>query len=243
MRTRLSLTCFCAFLVCGSLCVAVRADEKEYQQGIMLDTGEYDWCHHDCAPFDRPTTFYCVQVADRILIGSRSADWVWMYDSSQMRRFKGQPISIRYDERSMRIIRTDGKDMQLSQNYSRNVFSRPECIAEVHRHWLQQFEPVKRPSTVPSEAVLVPLGPRPFFKSYGPHFWVNCTFESNPNRDVCTSWDEAGVKSREHEYVNSTDHLPVYQADLVIDPLTTELDYQIRLKSGAILEEVAANSR
>ena len=159
-----------------------------------------------------------------------------------MRRFKGQPISIRYDERSMWIIRTDGKDMQLSQNYSRNVFSRLECVAEVHRHWLQQFEPVKRPSTVPSEAVLVPLGPRPFFKSYGPHFWVNCTFESNPNRDVCTSWDEAGVKSREHEYVNSADHLPVYQTDLVIDPLTTALDYQIRLKSGAILEEVAAKS-
>jgi hypothetical protein len=60
---------------------------------------------------------------------------------------------------------------------------------------------------------------------------------------VCTSWDEAGVISRELEYVNSANHLPVYQADLVIDPLTTQLDYQIRLKNGAILEEVTAKSR
>jgi hypothetical protein len=243
MRIRLSLTYFCALLVWGALCVAARADEKEYQQGTMIDTGEYDRCHHDCGPFDRPTTFYCVQVADKILIGSRSADWVWMYDSSQMRRFKGQPISIRYDDRSMWIIRTDGKDMQLSQNYSQDVFSRPECIVEVHRHWLEQFELVKRPSTVPSEAVLVPLGPRPFLKSYGPHFWVNCAFEANPNRDVCTRWNEAGMTFGEHEYVNSADHLPISETVFLIDSLTTKLDYQIRLKNGVILEEVASKAR
>jgi len=232
-----------AILVCVSVCLAARADEKKYQQGIMIDTGEYDWCHHDCAPFGRSTNFFCIQVADKILIGSRPDDWVWMYDSSQMRRFRGQPISIRYDERSMWIIRTDGKDMQLSQDYSRNVFSRPECVAEVHRHWLQQFEQVKRPSTVQPEAVLVPLGPRPLFKNYGPHFWVSCTFELNTNRDVCTTWDEAGVKYRELECVNSADRLSVHQGDLVIDPLTTQFDYEIHLKNGTILEAVTAKSR
>jgi len=243
MQTRVSLTCFLASLVCVSICLAARPEENKYQQGIMIDTGEYDWCHHDCAPFDRPTNFFCVQIGDKILIGSRSADWIWMYDSSQMRRFKGQPISIRYDQRSMWIIRTDGKDMRLSQDYSQNVFSRPECVAELHRHWLQQFEQVKRPSTVPTEAVLVPLGPRPLFKSVGPHLWVSCTFESNVNRDVCTTWDESGVKHRELEYVNSADHLAVNQADLMIDPLTTEFDYQIHLKNGAILEKVTTKSR
>jgi hypothetical protein len=243
MRTRLPLKCIFAFLVYGSICLAARPEENKYQQRMMIDTGEYDRCYHDCAPFDRPTNFFCVQVADKILIGSRSADWIWMYDSSQMRRFKGQPISIRFDERSMWIIRTDGKDMQLSQDYSRDVFSRSECVAEVHRHWLQQLEQVKRPSTIPTEAVLVPLGPRPLFKSVGPHFWVSCTFESNVNRDMCATWDESGVKYRELEYVNSADHLPVNQSELMIDPLTTQLEYQIHLKNGAVLEEVTAKSR
>jgi len=80
------------------------------------------------------------------------------------------------------------------------------------------------------------------FKSVGPHFWVSCTFESNINRDMCTTWDESGVKYKEREYLNSADHLPVNQADLMIDPLTTQLDYEIHLKNGTILEEVAAKS-
>jgi hypothetical protein len=243
MRIRLSLTWLCAFVVCSSLGFAARPDENKYQQGTMIDTGEYDWCHYDCGPFDRPTTFYCIQVSGKILIGSRSADWFWMYDSSQMRRLKGQPISIRYDERSMWIIRTDGKDMQLSQNYLQNVFSREECIAEVHRHWLKRFESITRPNAVSSGAVLVPLGPKPHFNSYGSHFWVKCTFESNPDRDTCTRWDEGGGRISEHEYVNSANHLPVSQTDLVVDPLTTELGYQIRLKNGAILQEVPAKAR
>jgi hypothetical protein len=243
MQTRLSFSCILTILAWVLICFTVHADENKYQQGIMIDTGEYDWCHYDCAPVDRPTFFFCVQVSDQILIGSRSADWVWMYDSSKMLHVKGQPISIRYDEHSMWIIRTDGKDMRLSRDYSQNVFSRPECVAEVHRHWLLQFEKVKRPSTVPSEAVLVPLGPRPVFRNFGPHFWVSCTINSIASRDVCTTWDEAGVKYKELECVNSADHLPVYQADLVIDPLTTQADYQIHLKNGAILEAVRANSR
>jgi hypothetical protein len=236
MRSKLWLLWLFALAICVSIYSAAGADEKKYQEGIMIDTGEYDWCHHDCAPFDRPTLFFCVQFSDQIFIRSRKVDWVWMYDSSKMLRFKGQPVSFRYDEHSMWIIRTDGKDLQLSRDYSRNAFTRPECVAEVHRHWLLQFEQVKRPATVPPEAVLVPLGLRPLLKSVGPHFWVSCTFRSNTNRDVCTTWDQMGVKYRELECVNSLDRQPVYQTDLVIDPLTTQADYEIHLSNGAILK-------
>lgn len=209
MSIKLLLIDFLAILACGSIGLTARPKAHKYRQGIMIDTGEYDWCHHDCAPFDRPTYFFCVRVGDKTLVGSRPADWFWMYDSSQMFRFKGQPISIRYDDRWMWIVRTDGKDMRLSQDYSRNVFSRSECVAEIHRHWLRQFGQVKRPSTVPAEAVLVPLGPHSLFKSVGRHFWVSCVFKSYPNRDVCTEWDETGVKYGEHEYINSADRLPI----------------------------------
>jgi hypothetical protein len=242
MRTKLSLTCLFAILVFVSIGSAARADENRYQHGIMIDTGEYDWCHYDCAPFDRPTLYFCVQVADQILIGSRKVDWVWMYDSSKMLRLKGQPISFRYDEHSMWIIRTDGKDMQLGQDYSRDEFSRPECVGEVHRHWLLQFQHVKRPDIVPPEAVLVPLGPRPLFKRLGPHFWVSCTFSANTNPDVCTTWNETGTKYRELECVNSVDRQPVFSDDLVIDPLTTQADYQIHLINGTVLDAVIPKS-
>ena len=126
--------------------------------------------------------------------------------------------------------------MRLNQDYSRDVFRRPECVAEVHRHWLQQVAQVKRPDTVPSEAVLVPTGPRSFFKSVGPHFWVSCAFNTKTNQDACTTWDEAGVKYRELECVNSANRQPIDQPNLVIDPLTTQTDYQIHLTNGAILE-------
>jgi hypothetical protein len=216
-------------------CFSTRAGEHKYQDGVMIDTAEYDWCHHDCAPFDRPTFFFCVQVANQVLIGSRKADWVWMYDSSQMLKFKGKRISGRFDDDSIWIIRTDGKDMHLSRDYSQDVFEHPECTAEVHRHWLREFEKLKRPATVPPEAVLIPQGARPFFKSEGPHFWVSCSFDSQANWDLCEMWDEKGTKYKEVKCVNSSD-TPVLPADLVVDPLTTKVDYEIHLKNGTVLK-------
>lgn len=200
----------------------------------MIDTGEYDWCHYDCAPFDRPTLFFCVQVGSEILIGSRSADWIWAYDSSKMFAFKGKTVSVRFDHDSMWIVRTDGKDMHLSQDYSRDVFASKECTAEVHRHWLRQFQDIRRPNTVPGYAVLIPQGSRPIFKSEGPHFWVSCSFDSQSNWDVCELWDEKGVKYKATKCVDSSGK-PIAPPDLVVDPLTTKFDYAIHLMNGSVL--------
>jgi hypothetical protein len=209
---------------------------NKYQDAIMIDTGEYDWCHYDCAPFDRPTFFFCLQVADRILIGSRKADWLWMYDSSQMFHFKGKAVSLRFDDNSIWIIRTDGKDMHLVRDYSQDVFTRQECVAEVRSHWLAEFENLRRPGEVPPEAVLIPQGARPFFKTEGPHFWVGCSFDPQEDWDLCKMWDEKGIKYKELKCINSSDNKPVPLTDLVVDPLTTKADYEIRLKNGIILK-------
>jgi hypothetical protein len=235
MLTKLSCHGALSIVVFALICSSTHAGQHKYQDGVMIDAAEYDWCHHDCAPFDRPTFFFCVQVADQVLIGSRKADWAWMYDSSQMLRFKGKRVSLHFDDDSIWVIRTDGKDMRLSRDYSQDVFARPECIAEVHRHWLQEVEKLKRPETIPSEAVLIPQGPRPFFKSVGPHFWISCSFDSQANWDLCAMWDEKGNKYKELKCVNSSDR-PVLPADLVVDPLTTQVDYEIHLKNGAILK-------
>jgi hypothetical protein len=219
------------------VCCSISANERKYQEGVMLDAAEYDWCHHDCAPFDRPTYFFCVQANDQVLIGSRKADWFWMYDSSKMMNFVGKQVSLRYDNDSIWIMRTESKDMRLSRDYSEDVFTRPACIAEVRRHWLRQFQNLKRPASIPPDAVLIPQGARPLFKSDGPHFWISCSLDSQAKWDLCSVWDEKGVKYKEMKCADSSGK-PVLPADLVVDPLTTQFDYEIHLKNGIILREL-----
>jgi hypothetical protein len=213
--------------------------EREHKPPLMIQAIDYDWCHYDCAPFDRPTLFFCFNVDGHILIGSRKADWAWMYDSHQMFSFAGKPVALRRNDRSIWVVRTDHKEMQLEQNYSEDVFSDPSCTAEIHRHWLRDMDSIKRPSSVPPDAVLVPKGPRPLFRSEGPHFWTACVFNSTANLDLCKMWDEKGVNYRALECVDGDTHRPVLDSDLVIDPLLTRTDYEIHLKSGIVLKDWA----
>lgn len=219
-----------AIVAIASSCAHASAHKRE--QGILLDTSEYDWCHYDCFPFDRPTLFFCVQVNNRILIGSRGADWRWMYDSSQMFKFRGKPVSLRYDDGSIWIVRTDGKDMHLRQDYSKDVFRNSACSAEIHRHWLQHLPKEPRPNDVPSQAILVPRSE----KSY---FYVDCTFDSKSNWDLCSLWDEKGRMYGQQECVDGESHRGVVQSELTIDPLTTTSDYQFHLKNGVVLADWA----
>lgn len=232
MDSGLYLVVFIAFF--GLACPLVHGGTHSYRQGTLIDTGEYDWCHYDCAPFDRPTLFFCVQVGGEILVGSSATDWIWGYDGSKMFALKGKAVSLRFDHDSIWIIRTDGKEMRLTQNYSRDVFVSEECSAEVHRHWLRELKDVQRPSAVPADAVLIPQGSRTAFKSEGPHFWVSCSFDSKTDWDLCDLWDEKGVKYKTVKCVDSSGK-PVARRDLVVDPLTTKVDYEIHLMNGSVL--------
>lgn len=218
-----------------AICPLVHAAPRQYRLGTLVDTGEYDWCHHDCAPFDRPTFFFCVRVSNQILVGSRKADWIWVYDTSKILAYKGKTVSVRFNHGSIWIVRPNGKDVQLTQDYSRDVFTNLECTAEVHRHWLQQDGNLERPSTVPANATLVPEGAGTIFKREGPHFWIACSFDAQADWNVCEVWDKNGVKLKQMRCIDSTGS-PVPSADLAIDPLTTRVDYEIHLKSGAVLK-------
>jgi hypothetical protein len=213
--------------------------EPQYREGLMLDAAEYDSCHYDCAPFDRPTLFFCVEAGNQILVGSHKADWKWQYDSSQMLRLQGKQVSLRYNAGSIWLIRTDGKDMHLSRDYSQDVFANPECTAEVHRHWLKQLEPIKRPAAVPPEAVVVPQGPRSTLGRTAPHFWVMCRFDSQSLWDVCNTWDEKGGQLTRLECVDSSNHRAVLQNDLIVDQLTTQRYDEIHLRDGIVLRDWA----
>jgi hypothetical protein len=42
--------------------------EHEHKPSLMIQATDYDWCHYDCAPFDRPTLFFCFNVDSHIFI-------------------------------------------------------------------------------------------------------------------------------------------------------------------------------
>jgi len=202
----------------------------------MLDSARYDWCHDDCFFLDRPTFFFCVQAENQILIGSHKADWKWQYDSSRMLGLGAKQVSVRYDDQSIWIVRTDGKDMHLGRDYSQDIFTDPECTAEIHRRWLKELEPIKRPDAVPPEAVLIPhrQSRRPT-----PYFWITCKFDAQSLWDVCDTWDEKGRPFTQLEGIDSSTHRAVLQKNLIVDPLTTKVYYEIHLQNGRVLRDWA----
>jgi hypothetical protein len=100
-----------------------------------------------------------------IVIGSRGADPVWMYDSSKIFAFVGKPVSVRFDSHSLWIVRPDRKELHLRQDYSNDVFAGAACSGEVRRHWLEKFVRTPRPASVPADAVPVPLNDHSYFGS------------------------------------------------------------------------------
>jgi hypothetical protein len=224
------LHCVIALLV---MFMGWQASAQDYQDGVLLDAHDYDSCHGDCAPFDRPTLYFCVQVGSAIVVGSRGADPVWAYDSSKMFALRGSRVSVRTKGASLWIKRPDGKPMHVKQDYSMDVFSNRACSNTGHRHWLQKFEHVRRPATVPVEAVLVPTS----FRSY---FWVSCKFDAQKNWDACSEWDKQGSKyPHDRELVDAASHQPVMDSELDVDPVATSNDYEIHLRNGTVLKDWA----
>jgi hypothetical protein len=220
----------------GIVLSSAKGGERKYVEGLMLDAATYDWCHNDCFFFDRPSFLFCVQADGQILIGSHKADWKCQYDSSQMLRHRGEQVSVRYDDRSIWMVRTDGKEMHLGRDYSQDVFAAPECSAAIHSRWLKGLEPIERPHTVPPEAVLVPHRPS---RRPSPYFWITCRFDSQSLWDVCDTWDDKGRPFTRLEGVDSSTHRAVLQKDLVVDPLTTKEYFEIHLRNGVILRDWA----
>jgi hypothetical protein len=230
-----------AFLPSFAFVRPLRAAERHYQEAAILQSAEYNWCYHDCVLFDRSTYFFCFQAPNEILIGSRKADWTWMPNSVGMLE-KGKQVSLRYDEKSIWVFRADGRETHLSRDYSQDVFSNPQCTAVVHGHWLQQLKSVARPAGVPQDAVVVPKGPRPgipLIYQTGPYFWVACKLNVEKEWDVCGSWDEKGEPLAQLECIDSVTRTAVFDRDLVVDPLTTKVYYEIHLHNGIILKDWA----
>jgi hypothetical protein len=210
-----------------------KASPAKYQPGVLVEGRQYDPCHGDCAPFDRPILYFCVQVNNRILVGSRRANPVWMFDASKMFALTGHAISVRFNSRSLWIVRPDHKELHLRQDYSNDVFDNADCSREVRRHWLEKIAQISRPLNFPPEATLVPLNERSYF-------WVRCQFDPQKGWDRCTEWDSKGEKHpHDLELVDASSHRAVLDPALLIDPLSTRSNYEIHLTNGIVLTDWA----
>ena len=107
-----------------SMSVALVA--RKYEQAAFVEYSTYSPCHYDCAPFDKVYFNFCFQTERQRLIGSVHA-WIWQYDPSKMAPLAGQKVSVRFDQKHIWVIRTDGKELRLERAMRSTHFQNPEC--------------------------------------------------------------------------------------------------------------------
>ena len=220
---------FSIVLFLGSSLLGTSPDE--YKAGLLLESTTYDWCHHDCAPFTTESALICVQVEGKTLVGERNLDHDWRDYSSQLNDAQGKTIRVRYDNRSLWLMLAQAKQVQFNQRYELDQMKAPACTAEIHRHMLQSLSDVKKPTTVPADAILIPEGGRFFWRYYS---WVRCSVDEAEQDNICTYWDRTGRKDYESHLVGEKDHRPVRQDDLQVDAYTTRRN-EVRLRNGIAL--------
>jgi hypothetical protein len=226
------------FKLCLGFCIALffsssllRALPDDSHAGLLLETATYDWCHGDCGPFTTESALVCVQVEGKTLVGERNLDHDWREYYSQLDATQGKPIRIRYDNRSVWLMLVGAKEVHFNQRYDLDQMKTPACTAEIHRHMLQSLGDVKRPTSVPADAVLIPEGGRFFWHYYS---WVRCSVDEAEQDNICTYWDKTGRKDYESHEVSEKDHRSVNQDELQVDAYTTRRN-EVRLKNGTAL--------
>jgi len=220
---------FCIILVFS--CSLLGALPEDYHEGSLLEFTSYDWCHGDCGPFTTESALVCVQVDGKTFVGERNLDHDWREYYSQLDATRGKPIQIRYDGRSVRLMLANARQVHFNQRYDIDQMKTPACTAEIHRHMLQSLGDVKRPESVPTDAVLIPEGGRFFWHYYS---WVSCSVDEAEQDNICTYWDKTGRKDHESHVVSEKDHRLVSQDELLVDAYTTRRN-EVRLKNGIAL--------
>jgi hypothetical protein len=222
---------FCFAAILFTVSVLHGTSPNDSRAGVLLESASYDWCHADCGPFNTESIFICIQVDGKTLIGvGKDANDLQEYYHHPSDK-PGTPISVRYDDRSIWLITRDSKQIHFDQGYERDLFNTPACIAEIHRHMLKRLGDVKKPPSVPADAVLIPEGGRFVWNFYS---WVRCSLDADENDDICTYWDKVGHKDYEDHVVSEVDRKPVLEADLQVDTYTTRHN-DVRLKNGVRL--------
>ena len=101
---------------------AARTDEKsKYRDAKYVNDTITSACRWDCGiPFP-DHVWFCFKVGDRVLVGQTIA-WKWQYDPGKMLQLRDTNVKLRYDCDAIWVVRPDGKELRLRQNYSLQGF-------------------------------------------------------------------------------------------------------------------------
>jgi hypothetical protein len=102
--------------------------DGSYTEATYVSDVDYSACNFDCGPFHIVQYYFCFAAGDRTLIGHKPAPWKWEYDPAEMHSLEGQKVRLRYDQKHIWVIRTDGKELKLKQEYEKkDLFPGGKC--------------------------------------------------------------------------------------------------------------------
>jgi hypothetical protein len=207
-------------------CLAFAGSQPVYQQGLLLEENVEFPCSHECGPFEITYFSFCVQSGEKVLL-ARLFDTRFNYDPNKIRPLVGKAIQFRSDDKSLWIVRPDGKEFHVRQDYSNGYFMNDQCVAELHRHLLKDKSSLpSRPKDVEPDAVYVPLNGR-----IG--YWTKC-FLAADRAIVCFA---RGPKGEEFSHVYQALPEILTNSDLVVDPLRTNYDTIVLAKGETLVRK------
>jgi hypothetical protein len=196
------------------------------QTGQLLEATEYSACDYHCAPFNRPTTAYCIQVGSETLVGER-ASILGESDSDSLRSLVGQEVTFRNDPKFIWLLAPGRSGLKIQRGSLFEQFKENRCIAAVHKPILAAALADLRPSGVPPNAfALAARG------ETAPHYrWFQCSLNSEESGIVCKKWDPKGVWNGVDRYCARTREGDPVHDNFEIDHLLSR-EGRIILKSG-----------
>jgi hypothetical protein len=196
----------------------------------LLEATEYSACDYNCAPFNRPTTSYCLQDGNEILVGER-ASILGETPTKSMRNRAGQEVAITYDSSFIWLTGTDHFELKIKRGSFSEHFKETRCVAEVHKAKIAFAKGFKRPAYVPADAfALASEG-----ETKPPFRWFECSMTQDASGIACKKWDPKGVWNGVDRYCARTTQGDQVHAGFEVDHVISR-EGQIVLASGATLE-------
>lgn len=184
------------------------------QSGRLLEATEYSACGYNCAPFNRPTTAYCIQAGSETLVGERTT----VFGESQtksLRSLVGQGLTFRADSSSIWLLVPGQRALKVKRGALFEGFKDNHCAAAVHSPILKEAATDARPSQVPKDAFALPADGKtvPLYR------WFQCSVDSVDSDIICKKWDPKGGWRGVERYCPRTRDGTAVGADLDIDHL------------------------
>jgi hypothetical protein len=110
--------------LCFAIALAVPAsfgatEDKTQAQAVMLDHNEFP-CSN-CL-FGISDYYFCFDANNKILIGhDKVRTQTWMKNPTDLME-RGKTVPVRFDEKHIWVTRANGKELKLTQDYSKKIF-------------------------------------------------------------------------------------------------------------------------